>query len=292
MKVTELTIATNGVELAATTAGDPADPAVLLLHGAGQSSAAWEDGFVARLVEGGRFVIRFDSRDTGGSTSYEVGSPGYGLLDLAADAIGVLDELGVDRAHVVGMSQGSAVSQLLALHYPDRVASIALTGATPGGPGHQNPDLPPPTDEIRASFVDEAPAPDWADRDAVVEYLVDAERPYAAKSHPFDEAGMRAAAERAVDRAGDSIAAQVNNPFLISVGPEWRARLGEITAPTLVLHGAEDPMFPYGHGVALAKEIPGARLVALEHVGHELFPSRTWDLVVPTLLEHTEASRL
>lgn len=290
MELTEWKIKTNGVELAATTAGDPADPAVLLLHGAGQSSVAWEDEFVARLVAGRRYVIRTDSRDTGGSTSSSVGAPTYALPDLAADAVAVLDWLGIDQAHVVGMSQGGAVAQLLAVNHPGRVATLTLSGATPGGPGHQNPDLPPPTDEIRALFEVEDPGPDWSDRAAVVEYLIDIERPFAASSRPFDEAGMRASAERAVDRAGDSIAAQVANPFMVGVGPEWRSRLGGITAPTLVLHGVEDPMFPYDHGVALAKEIPGARLIALEGVGHELFPRHTWDLVVPILIEHTAKS--
>lgn len=287
MKTTEWTIKTNGVELAATTAGDPADPAVLLLHGAAQSSVAWEDDFVARLVEGRRYVIRTDSRDAGASTSTEVGAPTYGLPDLAADAVAVLDWLGVEKAHVVGMSQGSAVTQLLALNYPSRVASVTITGGTPGGPGHRNEDLEPPADKIRALFEVEDPGPDWNDRAAVVEYLIDAERPFAASSRPFDEAAFRAYAERAADRAGDSIAVQVTNPFMIGVGPEWRSRLGEITAPALILHGVEDPMFPYSHGVAFAKEIPGARLIALEGVGHEIFPRHTWDLVVPTILEHT-----
>lgn len=290
MKTTERTIATNGVELAVTTAGDPADPAVLLLHGAGQSSAAWEDEFVARLAAGRRFVIRYDSRDAGRSTSYPVGAPAYGLPDLVADAAGLLDALGIDRAGVVGMSQGAAVAQLLTLDHPGKVSALTLSASTPGGPGHHQPDLPGITEELSAFFTAEPPAPDWTNRAAVVDYLVDVERPFAATSRPFDEAGMRAAAERAADRAGTAIAAQLTNPFLISAGPEWRARLGEITAPTLILHGTEDPLFPYGHAVALADEIPGARLVALDHVGHALFPRHTWDLAVPAILEHTEGS--
>ncbi|WP_232664462.1 alpha/beta fold hydrolase [Pseudonocardia sp. TRM90224] len=291
MGMTERTIKTNGVEVAMTTAGDPTDPAIVLMHGAGQSSAAWDDEFVARLATGGRFVIRFDARDTGRSTSYPVGAPEYGLPDLVADTVGLLDELGIDRAGIVGMSQGSAVAQLLAIDHPDRVSSLTVIASTPGGPGHDNPDLPTFSDRILASFQDEAPQPDWDDRTAVVEYLVDAERPYAATSRPFDEEGVRAAAERAVDRAGRTIAAQVTNPFLISAGPAWRQRLGEVTAPTLVLHGTEDPFFPYGHGVALAKEIPGARLVALEAAGHEVPPKHTWDVVVPALLEQTAGDR-
>jgi pimeloyl-ACP methyl ester carboxylesterase len=291
MEMTELTITTNGVALAATTAGDPADPAVLLLHGAGQSSVAWEDEFVDRLVAGRRFVIRYDTRDAGRSTSYPVGSPEYGLPDLVADADGVLDELGIDRAGVVGMSQGGAVAQLLALDHPGRVASLILVSSTPGGPGHQHPDLPAVTDEILAVLNEQAPEHDWADRAAVVDYLLDAERPFVAASRPFDEPGVRAAAERAVDRADHTIAAQLTNPYLLGAGTAWRSRLGEIAAPTLVLHGTEDPLFPYGHGVALMKEISGARLIALEGVGHELVPRRTWDLAVPAILEHTGAGR-
>ena len=277
----------NEVELCVQTTGNPADPAVLLIHGAGHSLLAWDDEFIDRLVAGGRFVIRYDSRDAGHSTSYPVGAPPYGLSDLATDAAGLLDALGIQAAHVIGMSQGAAVAQLLALDHADRVASLTLASATPGGPGHWNTDLPPVTEEIQKLFADEPAQPDWTNRDAVIDYLVEAERPYAAQSRQFDFDGMRAALARVVDRTTD-IAAQLTNPVLISAGNPWRERLAELRVPALVLHGTEDPLFPLGHGRALAAEIPGATFLPMEQTGHEVFPRHVWDTVVPAILAHTK----
>ncbi|WP_433323251.1 alpha/beta fold hydrolase [Spirillospora sp. CA-294931] len=281
-------IKANGVELCVESFGDPADPAVLLIHGAGHSLAAWDEEFVGRLVAGGRRVIRYDGRDAGRSTASPAGSPAHGLGDLVADAAALLDALGIAAAHVLGMSQGAAVAQLLALDHADRVASLTLHASTPGGPGHDHPDLPGMSPQLQEFFADEPAAPDWSDRAAVIDYLVEIERPFAASSRPFDTEGTRALAARLVDRAAD-IAAQITNPFLIDAGEPWRGRLGQVTAPTLVLHGTEDPFLPIGHGQALAAEIPGARLVPVEQTGHEVFPRAQWDVVVPAILDHTAA---
>lgn len=288
MRIEQRMIKSNGVELSTESFGRPADPAILLVHGAGHSLLAWEEDFVQRLVAGGRYVIRYDSRDAGLSTSYPAGAPSYGLRDLVADAAGLIDALGLIGAHVVGMSQGAAIGQLLALDHPGRVASLTLASSTPGGPGHEHPDLPQMSAELHALFAAETAGPDWADRTGVIEYLVEAERPFAAASRPFDEAGMRAVATRVVDRTAN-VAAQLTNPYMIDTGEPWRGRLGQITAPTLVLHGTEDPLFPIEHGRALAKEIPGARFVAMEQTGHEVFPRAQWDTVVPAILDHTKA---
>jgi SAM-dependent methyltransferase len=151
------------------------------------------------------------------------------------------------------------------------------------------------TPELRASFAEESP-PDWSDRAAVVEHLVEAQRRYAAGSYPFDEAAARAYAGRAVDRTVSIASALTNHRLAEQVEP-WRERFGAVRAPALVVHGTEDPLFPYEHGLALAAEIPGARLLTLERVGHEL-PRRAWDTVVPAVLRHTsgdwadQASRL
>ena len=291
MSTSERIVKANGVELCVESFGDPADPAVLLIHGAGHSLLAWDEDFVGRLVAGGRQVIRYDSRDAGRSTGYPAGSPAYGLGDLVADAAALLDALGITAAHVVGMSQGAAVAQLLALDHADRVASLTLASSTPGGPGHHHPDLPAMSQEIQELFANEPAEPDWSDRAAVIDYLVEAERPFAARSRPFDTDGMRAAAERVVERTAD-IAAQLTNPYLIDAGEPWRGRLGQVGARTLVLHGTEDPLFPIGHGRALAAEIPGARFTPLEQAGHEVFPRHQWDLVIPAILDHTAGRSL
>lgn len=282
----ERIIRVNDVDLCVASAGDPGDPAIVLLHGAGESLLAWEPGFVERLVAGGRYVVRVDSRDAGRSTTFPVGEPGYGLDDLVADTAALIRELGIGRAHLVGMSQGSAVAQLLTLDHPELVASLTIASGTPGGPGHTQSDLPGISPELEKYFAAEEPAPDWADRDAVVDYLVEGMRPFAARSRPFDTAAQRAQAELVVDRAAN-IAAQLTNPYLIDAGLPWRDRLGDIAIPTLVLHGDEDPLFPIEHGRALAAEIPGARFVPLERTGHETLPSHTWDAVVPEILSHT-----
>lgn len=286
MPTSERILSVNGAELSAELFGDPADPAILLIHGGGHSLLNWDEEFVQRLAAGGRHIIRYDSRDAGRSTTYPVGAPPYDLGDLVADAAALIDGLGLSTAHIVGMSQGAAIGQLLALHHPHRVATLTLASSTPGGPGHEHPDLPPMSDRLASFFTEAETEVDWSDRDAVIASLVEGERPFAAASRRFDEEGTRRLAARAVDRA-HSIAAQSTNPFLLGAGEPWRDRLGQISAPTLVIHGAEDPLLPIEHGRALAAEIPGARLLVLDETGHEVFPRARWDRVVPAILAHT-----
>ena len=268
----------NGVDLCAETFGDRADPAILLVHGTGNCMLLWADELCRRLAAGRRFVIRYDLRDAGRSVSYPPGKPDYALPDLVEDAAGLLDALELRRAHVVGMSLGGTIAQRLALDHPDRVLALTLASTTPGIPGQESPDLP---GAVEGVFATEPTTPDWSDRASVIDYLVEAERPCAAR---FDEAAMRETMARVVDHT-DNIESSVTNGFMIEPGEPWRARLGEITAPTLVVHGVEDPMFPYAHAVALADEIPDAELLPLEQTGHEYFPPHTWDRVVPAILD-------
>jgi pimeloyl-ACP methyl ester carboxylesterase len=270
----------NGVELCVQTFGDPESPAILLIGGAATSMDWWEEEFCERLASGPRFVIRYDLRDTGQSVSYEPGAPQYGGPDLVTDAVGLLDALRLARAHVVGMSMGGGIAQRLALHHADRVASLTLIATSPGGA-----DLPPMSDELRAWFEEPPPEPDWSDRQAVVDYIVEDLRQHAG-TLPFDEEEMRAFAGRIVDRTVN-IASSMKNHYLLEGDEPVGPRLGELTAPTLVLHGTEDPLFPYGHAEALAAEIPGARLLPLEGMGHELPPRPIWDQVVAAILDHT-----
>ena len=281
-KSNERIVHANGVDLCVETFGDPADPAILLIMGSSASMDWWEDEFCLRLAAGSRFVIRYDHRDTGRSVSYEPGAPRYTLRDLVADAVGLLDTLGLGRAHVVGMSMGGAIAQLVALDHPDRVASLTLISTSPGGP-----DLPPTSEEFIAHVTGMA-EPDWSDRAAVIDYLVDLARVSASRSRPFDEAAMRDLWGQVLDRTVN-IASSMANHDVIDVGDPLRGRLAEISAPTLVVHGTEDPVLPYGHALALAKEIPGAHLLTLEQTGHEL-PRPVWDVVVPAILRHTSAT--
>jgi pimeloyl-ACP methyl ester carboxylesterase len=279
----ERMIEVNGVELCAQTFGNPDDPAVLLVMGLAASMLSWEDDFCERLANS-RFVIRYDHRDTGRSVTYPPGAPGYTGDDLVADAVGLLDALGLSRAHVVGISMGGAIAQLLALDYADRVASLVLISTSPG----TGDDLPGMSDELRAYFAGPPPEPDWSNREAVIDYIVEDERVYAAPSRPFEKAERRELAGRIFDRTTNI--ASMKNHWALDGGEGWRERLGEIRVPTLVLHGTEDPLFPIGHALALASEIPRARLIRLERTGHEL-PRVVWDVVVPEILQHTERAR-
>jgi pimeloyl-ACP methyl ester carboxylesterase len=274
----------NGVDLCVQTFGDRADPAILLIHGAAASLLAWEDGFCERLAAGSRFVIRYDHRDTGRSVSYEPGAPQYTLRDLVADAVGLLDAFDLESAHLVGRSMGGGIVMLAALDYPDRVASLTLVGTSPGGS-----DLPAMSEEFLA-HIGGAGNPDWSDREAVIDHVIGMLRMFSGGSGHLDEAAMRDLVGRDVDRTVNVASSQINH-FVMDLGEPFRDRLGEIGVPTLVVHGAEDPVFPLGHALALEKEIPGARLLVLERTGHEL-PRAAWDVVVPAILRHTSGDRL
>jgi len=275
--MTEKIIRVGGVDLCVETFGD--GPAVLLIGGHSASMLWWPEEFCARLAAGGRTVIRYDNRDTGRSTQYPLTKPGYSMTDLVADAVGILDALGVERAHVVGQSMGGAIAQNLALRHPDRLASLTLLSTTAGGD-----DLPGTADRMLAHFTS-LTEPDWTDRAAIIEHTVRDFRAYAG-SLPFDEAEIRATAGRDVDRTTDMRVARTNHSHIEGDEEPLRDRLGEITAPTLVLHGTEDPLFPLPHGEMLAREIPDARLVPMPGAGHEL-PRAVWDLVLREIVQHS-----
>lgn len=275
----ELIVRANGTGLCVQSFGDPADPAVLLIHGAAASMHAWERGFCERLAASGRFVIRYDHRDTGRSVSYPPGQPGYTLRDLTADALGVLDAFGVARAHLVGTSMGGGIAMLAALDYPDRVASLTLIGTSPGGEG-----LPPMSPEF-LDFVSGAESPDWSDREAVVDHIMRFLRILSNGSGHLEESRMREAIGLDVDRTINIASSQINH-FVMETGPPIRERIKEIAVPTLVIHGDLDPVFPLGHALALEGEIPRAELLVLERTGHEI-PRARWDVVVSAIARHT-----
>ena len=276
----ERTIDANGVELCAESFGEPADPPILLIMGIGASMLWWDEEFCRMIAAGGRFVIRYDHRDTGRSVTYEPGRPGYTGTDLVADAAAVLDAYGIPAAHVVGVSAGGAFAQALALDFPDRVLSLVLISTSPAVSVERA--LPPPTDEF-TRFVTTAEV-DWSDPESVVDYQVDYLRVLAGGRRPFDEAAARDLVRRDVERARDFAAAQ--NHDVLPPGQQPRQPLSAIAVPTLVIHGTADPMFPVEHGEALAAEIPDARLLRLEDAGHGL-ERADWETVAAAILEHT-----
>lgn len=284
----------DGVDLCVQTCGDPGDPPVLLV---GNTMLTWPDGFCAGLAAGGRFVVRYDLRDTGRSTLTDPDAPAYTLRDLVADAAGLLGTFGKGRGHVVGFGPGGWIGQLLALDHPERVRSLTLIATRPTAPGPNDDDLPEHAPEFM-TYLMSTPEPDWADRAAVVTYMAETARRFAGGRGPFDRAAARSHAGRLYDRAAIAApggtdprkihpANQIAATFaVLDSGARWRERLGGITAPTLVVHGEDDPFFPLGNGRALADEIPGAELLILRATGQEL-PPRVWPTVLPALLAHT-----
>ncbi|MFI5670852.1 alpha/beta fold hydrolase [Streptomyces sp. NPDC051704] len=281
----ERVIEVGGVRLCAEAFGDAGHPPVLLVMGAGASMLWWDEEFCRVLAGGGRFVIRYDHRDTGRSLTYEPGHPGYTGADLVGDAARVLDAYGVRAAHVVGVSAGGALAQRFALGHASRVLSLVLisTSSAVSGGGRV---LAPPTAELMR-FLSTVQA-DWSDADSVVAYQVDFARLLAGGRRPFDEEAVRALVRRDIGRAHDFAAAR--NHDLLPDGELPSAPLSSIAVPTLVIHGTADPMFPLPHGEALAEEIPGARLLALRDAGHGV-ERADWGAIVPAILEHTAAGR-
>jgi len=282
----ERLVRVGDVQLCVETFGEPGGEPFLLI---GNTMLTWPAAVCERLPG---FVIRYDLRDTGRSTLVDPDKPAYTLRDLVADAAGLLDALGVPRAHVAGFGPGGWIAQLLALDHPDRVASLTLIGTRPTAPGRSDPDLPEHAPELMR-HMRSAAEPDWTDRAAVVEAMTDAARVLAGPG-PFDEAAAREHVGRIFDRsvAPDGVdpravhrSNQTGTAFAsLRSGRRWRERLGEIRAPALVIHGADDPFFPLGNGEALAREIPGAELVVLPGAG-QVLQAADWDQVVRAMTQ-------
>ncbi|GGQ18744.1 alpha/beta fold hydrolase [Streptomyces roseolilacinus] len=277
--------------------GDPAHPAVLLLMGAGAQGVQWNDGFVARLVAGGRRVIRYDHRDAGRSSTVDFATHPYTVADMAADALAVLDALGVDRAHFVGASLGGVIAQRLAVTHPHRMLTLTALASSPlgtdmggvigramAGEPPLEGELPPPAPELLATLVS-APSPEGMSEE---EYLA-ARLPLWRVLHgtvlPFDEGEYRTMEARVYGRAR-SLSAALNHTLAGAAGSGRTEDLAGVTVPTLVLHGTEDPMFPLPHGEAVAAAIPGARLVTVPGLGHTL-PSVLDGRLAEEVLRHT-----
>jgi pimeloyl-ACP methyl ester carboxylesterase len=190
------------------------------------------------------------------------------------------ESFGAPAAHLIGVSAGAGIAQVLAFDHPGRVRSCVLISTTRAVPGRR--ELPPPTDEFMR-FLSTAEV-DWSSKGSVVEYLVEYIRVLAGAERPFDESAARDLVCRDVARAHDIAAIQ--NHGLLAEGDRQRAPLGSIEAPVLVVHGTADPMFPLAHGEALADEIPGARLLTLSGAGHGIYRD-DWETLAGAIAEHT-----
>ncbi|WP_201400127.1 alpha/beta fold hydrolase [Kaistia sp. 32K] len=269
----------NGIDLAYDSFGDDAAEAILLISGLGTQRIRWTLSFCEALARRGYRVIRFDNRDAGGSTHFsDHPAPDFGALaaelgagrrpavpytlhEMAADAIGLLDALAISRAHVVGRSMGGMIAQIVASEYPDRVLSLTSIMSGTG-----NPALPSAAPDVMAMMMRPTPDPFADEAGYLAARLAFAKR---IAGHPFDEALHRefllGELRCAYDPAGSArqIAA-------IAVTGDRRARLATIQVPALVIHGTDDPLIPPACGEDTAAAIPGAELLLLDGMGHDL----------------------
>lgn len=292
--MSERIVTANGVPICVETFGDPADPAVLLIHGAQASMLWWEEALCERIAagdsSGGRYVVRFDNRDTGRSVSYPPGQPPYAMSDLARDAVGVLDALGIERAHVVGRSMSGGTALFLAVDHPERVATTTFVTTTTGeveedGEGGEVGEVGEEHDESSES----SGAPPDDDPAALLDYFVGLFKTIAGRSPYFDEAAVRARAQRDLART-TNVESMLTNHWAMRFDEPKGGSWGDIGVPALVVQGEVDPWFPPPHGTALAAAIPGAELLVLADVGHDV-PPESWDVFVPALLRHTSLGR-
>lgn len=261
-------VGANGVDLGIEIFGRADDPLVLLAGG--PTMLSWPDAVCERLASGGRRVVRYDLRDCGVSTMVDPEAPAYDLRDLAADAAALVGTLGAAPAHLGGVGVGGMVAQVAALDHPDAFSALTLVGTRPVAPGPVDDDLPDhDAAAMRALFS--RPVPDWTDRAAVAAFAAagaeslgdDAEQAYAIAARIWDRTPSR---EPSVHRAN-----QLGTVFArLDCEPRWRERLGELSLPTLVVHGAANLFFPVRNGEVLAAEIPGARLLVLDGTGSAL----------------------
>ncbi|HDR8434429.1 TPA: alpha/beta hydrolase [Bacillus cereus] len=279
----EKIIKINDIDICTESFGNSEDPAVLLIMGAMCSMVYWDEEFCQQLADKGRYVIRYDNRDVGRSTTYEPGSSHYTVVDMADDAVGVLDAYHIDQAHIVGMSLGGMIAQIIALRNPQRVLSITLIASSIFGSEDNNRNLPPIDEKILAYHANGAKL-NWSDEESVANYLVTGSSLLCGSKHKFDEKRAYKQVEKEIKRANNLLS--MFNHSLLKGDDSYEGKLKGINIPTLVIHGTEDTVLPYEHGLALVNEIPHALLLTLEGSGHEIHCD-DWVHIINAISNHT-----
>jgi pimeloyl-ACP methyl ester carboxylesterase len=287
--VPEAIVRVGDVELCYETFGEPGHPALLLVMGFATQMLGWHEDFCAELAGRGFFVIRFDNRDVGRSTALDhLPSPtvvqllrrdkraaAYTIDDMAGDAVGLLDDLGIERAHVVGASMGGMIAQTIAARHPARVLSLASIMSNTGSRRSGQPKL-----VAYRVLLGKPPA----DREGYIEHTVKLYKIIGSPGFEQDEATLRRTAGRSFDRGRNPAGAGRQLAAVIASG-ERTPLLRGITAPTVVIHGDADPLVQPSGGQATAAAIRGARLVMIEGMGHDL-PRGAWPRIIDAIAEN------
>ena len=283
--------AANGIHIEYETFGDLLARPLLLISGLSDQLIHWDDDFCRTLSQRGHYVIRFDNRDTGLSTKFdqaggadlgaltrgEKNTPPYTLGDMADDAVGLLDALGIRKAHICGASMGGMIAQTVTIRHPSRVLSLISIYSTTG-----NKDLPPPKPEMMELLF----APASPEREAYIEHMLNLFKAMAGRGFVFDEAWTRMITGRAYDRCfcPEGTGRQL---FAIMTQGNRKKALASVTVPTLVIHGTDDPVVPVEAGRDTAEAIPGAQLMLIEGMGHDLPHGGAWPRIVEAIAAHT-----
>ena len=283
-------LTSNGIEITYQTLGDPSDPPLLLVMGLGMQLIHWDLELCEELAESGHYVIRFDNRDAGLSTKIDAPVPPimramagfhidapYLLTDMADDSFGLLDGLGIDRAHVMGVSMGGMVGQTMAITHPERLLSLTSIMSTTGERRAGMPKL-----RVWSLLMRRAPG----DRVAFQDYFVRMFRIIGSPGFPQDEPRVRELAAATFDRAHNP-AGTARQLGAIMASGDRTPDLRRLRVPTTVIHGTDDPLIPFRGGVATARAIPGAELVAVPGMGHDL-PREIWPKVHEALARNGE----
>jgi pimeloyl-ACP methyl ester carboxylesterase len=272
----------NNIDIWYESFGNPSNQTVLLIMGAGAQCIMWKMGLINEIVNAGYHVVRFDNRDTGLSTWIDdFNAAPYSLEDMAADTIGLMDALNIENAHIIGWSMGGMIAQLIAIHYPNRILSLTSWMSSYWS---FDPDVPAMSDEMTSWFEKSMGGTPPETKEEIIEENVKIFRMFSGSRFPLDEQWLKSITEESYNRGLDPKTTQNHMAAMIS-SPSRLEALKNLNIPTLVIHGTEDPTLNYAHGVVCAKVIPGAKLLLLKGVGHEI-PSEIVPEAVEAVLNH------